>query len=191
MPLPVIADTFRCTLNWASTGGVLPHNVFHVQALTGNEADLFAVLEANFTTNMFAFMHDGINIESVDIIKLDGSSAQQSFNMTEFIDGQGTGDVLPAYAAVLSLHTTQRGPRGRGRMFIGPTTEALVDNGTIGGGGFVDATITAWDTFKDDLAGAGVDLGVASYAHSDFHGVTTFSMSGVAGIQRRRQEQLR
>jgi hypothetical protein len=38
---------------------------------------------------------------------------------------------------------------------------------------------------------ANVPLVVASYAHADYHEVTSFAIDALVGVQRRRQDQLR
>lgn len=190
MPLPVIADVYRVTLNWATESQVTPHNVIHVETASANEADIAAAIEDNLTTNMIALLGDDQTLESIDVIKLDGTSAQQSFTVTSIVDGQGTGPSTPAAAGVLSIHTVQRGPRGRGRLFLGPLHDNHNGSGVIVPSTLPGAIVAAWTTFNDALTAADISMGVASYVHADFHLATGFSMRAAFGTMRRRQDQL-
>lgn len=189
MTLPVIENVFRCTWNWEPTGGIHPNNVLHFLSDTGDEADLADKLDDNITTNMISMMHDGIHIARYEIIKLDGTSATQIFASESSADGAGSGDVVPAAALVLSMHTTVRGPRGRGRLYMGPMCEGNMVDGMIGSGIAV-ATVTAWTTFAGAMQTDGWTHGVASYEHSDFNPVLSYSVRPQLGTMRRRQDQL-
>jgi hypothetical protein len=189
MALPVIENVFRCTLNFGSTGGVIAHNVLHLLSDTGDEADLADKFETHLTTNMLSVIHDGVGIESFSIIELNGTDATQIFTNGSSADGQATGDIIPAQAAVLSLHTATRGPRGRGRLFLGPLSESVNIDGLVSGVANA-ATVAAWIAFAAAMQTDGWTLGVASYVHADFHPVLSFSMRNQAGTLRRRQNQL-
>src|SRR3954451_12387594 len=67
------------------------------------------------------------------------------------IEGDGTGDMVPNCAQVVSFHTTQRGPRGRGRAYIGPVTEGNITNGSFTDT-FTGGVVSQWETFIGELA---------------------------------------
>jgi len=189
MALPTIPDVFRCTLNWQTTGGVTAHNVLHFYAPSKNEQDVADALQDNITSNMFNFIANGVELDSVDVIDLGSIASTLEHNFSPKIDGQGTGDLIPNNAAVLALRTDVRGPRGRGRIFIGPVCEGQLNDAFVDGT-YKAALLTAWGVFKTAMQADGVDLHVASYVHEDSHVVTSFSMRDVAGTMRRRQNQL-
>lgn len=196
-PLPTIANVYRVTLNWAPTGSLRgAHNVIHIRAAASDEAEVAADLDDAVqpllaANNPFAVLDGDYECVDIDVMKLDGVSAQQTFvNAGGPWTGGGTGEELFGLAGVVSLHTTQRGPRGRGRVFVGPTSEGELFNGLFPAGtaGGVPAN---WQMLQDNLAGFPVTkaLVVASYVHADAHDVTSFSMSRVVGHQRRREPQ--
>lgn len=191
MPLPIIDDTFRMTINYAPEAGVTAHNVIHWRSMAaGTEGQLVAAFEAHADGGLITPVSDGVVIESYDVIRLDGSSATVSIGATEVIGGSGTGDILPASAAVLSLHTAVRGPAGRGRIFLGPTTEGQTANGLwsnqIGRSNLAEA----WFDFVNLMVADDWELGVASYKNEFFGPVTSYSVRAQVGTLRRRQEQL-
>lgn len=188
-PLPVIADTFRCTMNFDMTGGVAAHCVAHFASNTGNEADLATEFENHLTSNMIAPLLDAVTVESLDIIALNGVSATQHFTLANTSSGTTTGDVIPAAAAVLSLHTGQRGPQGRGRLFLGPIGESGNIDG-IFSPSLLTACVAAWTAFQADLFADGWAQVVASYVHGVNYTVLSHSMRPQLGTVRRRQNQL-
>ena len=188
-PLPVIANVYRCTWNYTAFGGVTAHNVLHFESTSSDEAGLAATIEDNLTTNMISPVYDIVTVESVDVIKLDGSSATQNFPISSGASGTTTGDIIPAAAAVLSLHTAQRGPEGRGRLYIGPIGETLNSDGLISTVATA-AVVTAWEAFATAIAADDWLHVVASYVHAVARPVISYSMRPQLGTVRRRQEQL-
>lgn len=195
--LPVIADVYRCTILWNTANGVAPRNVLHIKQPSGSEADVaeafsYAYGVAIATNNPWAPMSNTYTAAALDVIKLDGSSATQTEALAATIGGSASGEIIPASAGVMSLHTAQRGPRGRGRQFVGPTTEGSQVNGLLTGGVQVEFA-AGWDLFIEALPSAPVPaaLVVASYRHADAHEVTSIRADAVCGTQRRRQDQLR
>jgi hypothetical protein len=126
------------------------------------------------------------------VLPLDGTSATFDTPIGAAIHGGGSGGVLPQICSVISLHTATRGARGRGRMYIGPMGETQISNGIIGSG-TQNTMLTGWGDFHDDLLTktSGTELAIASYKHGDVHPVINLRVDGVAGTQRRRQNQLR
>jgi hypothetical protein len=196
MPLPVIANVFRVTADFNRIGGVAPHNVFHVRCTAGDETDVADAIQDAFSDSdtdfMWKVLPSAYILGSVEVLPLDGSSATHVFSVSSMTGQGGSGDHSPATAAVLSLRTAQRGPRGRGRQFIGPCIESQMSDGVIASDQAAFIT-SAWSAFAGLLAEHSpvVELGVASYAHSDFNVVTSVQCSTIAGTMRRRQDQLR
>src|SRR6478752_10515752 len=131
-PLPTIGNCVRVALNWTAVGGVDPINVFHLITASTNESDIAAALDDAFQANTGCFqaLMANYTLDTYTITLLDGSSAGQVVNaLGTPITGGGGGNMVPQVAAVLSMHTPQRGPRGRGRLYIGPVGETEIDSG--------------------------------------------------------------
>lgn len=197
MPLPVIANTFRTTLNWTGTlSSQNSHNVLHIASATGDESDIRDAVQSAILANAatFSMMHSSVALTSMSILKLDGVSGTVTLAPTSTVDvSTGTGDIVPESCIGVSFYTGLAGPRHRGRIFIGPLTE---DN--INSGNYVPtlSTVTnAWNDFLSDLSaalplGAG-GLGVASYVHSDINAVTVCTAHQALRTQVRRLRRLR
>lgn len=193
-PLPVIAGIFRVTLNWNSDGGITPRNVLHIQTATGDEEEVADALHTALVANVDAVQMISINyaVVTYDVLKLDGSSATVTVNAPDDdARGGASGQIMPSTATVLSMRTAQRGPRGRGRLYLGPAAEGLAD------AGYVpltqrSTTPAAWQALNEDLLASPIAAGiyVASYVHGTAVPVTSFSVRPPFGTQRRRQNQL-
>jgi hypothetical protein len=191
-PLPNITGVFRLSIDWPVNLGVKPTNVFHFLNISGDEAELADNFAASQQTHQWEPISQAYDATSLSIIKLDGHSATQVFPVTPGdIKGEQVGsDQIAQACAVVSYHTGQRGPRGRGRTYVGPITEASQANGVL------NSTIqghmaTAWGDFLDAMATLDYSLVVASYAHHDANGVTAVNVDSIVGTQRRRLDQLR
>lgn len=194
-PLPVITDVYRVVYNWTSISGVSAVNVIHVSSDSSAEPGdvLNTVLDVQSDhRDMWNFLPQDQTLDSLVVTKLDGTSASVTGSLSGVV-GTGTASVVPAVAALLHIGTGQRGPRGRGRVYIGPTTEDLITSGHVNSTPQGTAQ-TAWNDFADDLDGAlshPCQLGVASYVHADFHVFSSLVLQGLTATQRRRQDQLR
>jgi len=193
-PLPVISNTVRCALNWNAVNGVTPINVLHLFTATTDEEEIGTALgEAlELRPECFGLLMANHLLQSITVTRLDGTSAAQVIPMTGItVQGQGGGNQVPAVAAVISFHTAQRGPRGRGRLYIGPMGEADIDGGLVAAGPRTDA-VTAWTGLQNDLQAGPLlaDIVVASYVHAEQNVVSSFSMRPQCGTMRRRQDQL-
>lgn len=192
-PLPTINNVYRIRIIWASHEGITPVNIFHVHADGNNADNVGGDIGDSMTNAMFANMHQDQHVDAVGVTKLDGSSAELLVPLVTPIEPSGgMGETIPNTACVVSLRTSQRGARGRGRVYLGPTLEAWLVNG------FIEESVraevqAAWITFASDLQAFGdpIDLGVASYTHADFHSIAGITADRVAGTQRRRLDQLR
>lgn len=196
MPLPVIPDVFRVTLLWNSHDGVQPRNVIHVRSTTLDEGQVgLAVLQSfqdsRVSHEPFELLNSVYTFDSVEVLPLDGSTAGVIVtNAAQPMVGQDTGNLVVALCNIVSFRTGFRGPRGRGRMYIGPCGEDRQNAGVFNSTFVADAQI-AWDDAVTAFADNLVPLCVASYKHSDSHDVTTATVEAVGGTQRRRQDQLR
>ena len=193
-PLPIIENAVRVGINWSASAGIRPVNVFHLITDSQSEVAIGAALDSAFDApagNPFSIVMANFQIESWAITLLSSSSATQIVPCTETITGSGGGNMIPQVAGVLSMRTSERGSRGRGRLFLGPVGEADADAGLMSSG-IPAGTVAAWNTVADELAAdpLNISFGVASYVHQEIAGVQTFSMRRAFGTQRRRQNQV-
>lgn len=169
-------------------------NVLHLITDSASEEEIGAALDDAFddaVKNPFQIVMANFSPESYLITLLDGSSAGQVITANTTRAGAGGGNLIPAVAGCLSLHTPQRGPRGRGRLYLGPVGESDQDAGLLSTAAVGD-TITGWQQVNALLAASDItaSLGVASYTHAEVNGVTSISMRYQSATQRRRQNQL-
>jgi len=190
--LPTISNVYRITLDWNTNVGITPRNVFHVRKSGSNEVEVAEIIKSGAADHMFAPLSAGWDCPELAILKLDGSSATQFFPVDSgtFLGGTTGSDVIPQAAIVVSFHTTQRGPRGRGRMYVGPISENQQAQGAANTTTTADMAV-AWAEFISNLDGDGCPMVVASYVHADAHDVITFNIDSLIGTQRRRLDQLR
>jgi hypothetical protein len=188
MPLPVITDVFRVTLNWSSTDLPTTHNVLHFYCPGGDVTQLDTALQANRTQAMFPMICSNYGMLNYDVIKLDGTSPTFVIPFTDPIFGPNAGACVPAVAGVISFKTLLRGPSGRGRSYLGPVAETVMQDGT--GQWDVPTMKTAWETFAGTLNGLTPPIihVVASYLNADQRQVVVYEPKLKLGTQRRRQE---
>ena len=192
----MIADTYRVTLPWQDVGvtvGVKPVNVLHVHnptAIASSVATDIATVLAAHAAAMFDTLYTGLTLPGIVVLPLDGVSSEIEEAVSGSPHGGGSGGVLPAVATVVSLHTAQRGSRGRGRVYVGPMGETQVSNGSVAGAS-LSTMLAGWGAFQGGLAALGSDFCVASYKHADQHPVSSIRLDTLCGTQRRRQNQLR
>jgi hypothetical protein len=190
VPTPVIANGFLVTFLWQSATGIRPRNTLACVAAGRNEEQIAAGFQASFGVNMWTWISSQFYFQQVEVRKLDGSSAGQVINVTEQ-DGIGGSEFAPQVAGVISLRTAQGGPRGRGRLYLGPVSEDRQTNGSMIN---TDVVTTAWQTFNTNLLALSpnpITLGVLSTVHGDFHALTTLFAEHIVATQRRRAERLR
>lgn len=190
MPLPVIANVFRVTFNHDAGASGQSHNVVHFSAPGQDEAGLGGAINTALgslaaDSHLFWPLPSAWKMTNVDILALDGTSP--TVNVIVSNDQQGGSSGSPVYqaAGVVSLRSVQRGPRGRGRVFIGPAAEDAMAAGVITPAG-VTVWQAAWDDFRDAMATASMPLVVASYEHADSHEVEGTRCNTYVGTQRRR-----
>lgn len=203
IPLPVIPDTFRCALRWTASGGQTAVNVMHIGTAVSGKTPLqvFTCLDAHVTEAMWDTAGGSASIGSVDITKLDGTSATVTFptGSPAKWSTAGAGDYVPALAAILKLQTGLRGRNHRGRLFLPFVGEANNVNGAMPTAE-ATAVTAAWHTFQLAIiadATTSCDLVVASYdrrhagAGAEATAVSALGMEVTLGTQRRRQGRLR
>ena len=188
MPLPVIANTARCTLHWVgdSANPPLAINVIHLEASARTEEEMADSIQSALDAeqvNALACLSSAYVLAQVDVIKLDGSSGTQSFGYSGPA-GQAGGDYIPQGCMVVSLKTAGRGPQARGRIYIGPVAESRQANGQLTSG--ADPT-AGWSNVLDALSSDSNPLVVASYVHSTKREVTSLTIHNALRTQRRRQ----
>lgn len=190
MPLPVIADAYRCSLNWTGPGGNAV-NVLHITTVGSTALAVANQLDAAATSGMWTGIVLGATVTSLHVTPLDGSSAT-TIKATSGAkwSGGASGDYVPQASYVIGLRTSQRGPSKRGRLFLPFAGEA----GMVSGFRLaVDLTAaqSAWNTWLSAMTAAAFLPCVVSYKHSSLAIVTTIQVESPLGTQRRRQSRLR
>lgn len=190
-PLPVIADIARVELEWSNGAGATAVNVFHVEAPGLTEAEIGAVLEAHWDDTMQSEVSGAFEFHEWKITLLDGASPQVAVPNGGHSGGAG-GDAIPEQAQVVSLRTGTRGPRGRGRLYLGPVTESSTSFGSLSSS-VVATIIAAWITFANAIEADAnpVRLVVASYKYATAAPVTNITGGTGAGTQVRRLRRVR
>lgn len=197
-PLPVIANTFRCALNWTmSDFGGSAENVMHINTSVGGKtaADVFEAITDALQADMFAAQYSNAFVKSVSITPLDGTSATVEFITpgTGAWVGGSSGQPIPQQANIIKLSTGLRGRSFRGRLFLPWVAENATVNGSIGST-LATTITTAWTAFQAALAadadGPWVQV-VASYKLAVATAVTAYGAEPETGTQRRRQSRNR
>lgn len=190
MPLPIISNVYRVTLNWTHTSGQIAANVLHIQASASTAQGIASAVDSAALQNMWAQVSQNAVMTKLQVVKLDGSSGQYELATSgaKWTGAGGAGDYIPAFSELVSLKTGLRGPANRGRLFLPFITEAAQSNGTITG---VSTTQTAWNSFFSSLTAGGNLLVVASYKHGVATVVTSLVVESLGATQRRRQTRLR
>ena len=193
MPGPIVVpDGFLVTLPWVGPTGTAYRNVLGFNS-TGNATHVGTVVAGALSTSLFQIIPSSFGLGYIDTLTLDGSSASVPTILgTPVPGGGGGGDWIPQMCAIVSLKTQFRGPKNRGRVYLGPIPEAHQANGTLDGGSI--ATMQgAWSAFITAVAGASppVTFSVVSRKHLSTEPVLSCVVEGQAATQRRRMTQLR
>lgn len=197
MPLPVIADVFRCSLIWDTVAGVTPVNVIHVQSATATASQVGTNLLQAFEDHSatLAAIATGYDLHEIDVLPLDGTSPTTPIFISDSgVNGSGGANPVPEVALVTTFSTNQRGARGRGRLFLGPMSEAAIVAGEIDTAAISLASVgAAWVAWNAQLLAGSPSIThvVASYVHADAHPVTLYTPRIDYGTQRRRLLQTR
>lgn len=194
MALPVIANTFRVTVDFNTVSGLTPRCVHHVQTATADVEEVGDIWWEAAPDGLYGPMLGAHEPTSISIIPLDGIGATAIVPRPGGASTLclGTGQSMPQVAAVVSLRSNVRGPRGRGRQYVGPLVEQAQDQGVM------DASTRgnlrdAWNDFQVALLASdpAATLVVASYVHAEANDVMHIDVDTLTGTQRRRQDQLR
>jgi hypothetical protein len=191
-PLPVIADTFRCALNWKASAGGTATNVMHFRKSGGSAAGLYTSIDSHVAAGMWGAMPATAFVDNVVITPLDGTTASttNSTGSPAKWTGGTDGTVVPQVAHILKLTTAKRGRSYRGRLFLPMTSENVIAAGVLQSS-VVTSVHAAWVTFLTAVAADGYTLVVASYVHSTAELVTSHTVESALATQRRRQTRLR
>lgn len=147
----VISNGCMVRLNWNLTDGKIGHNILYGQ-YTGTPALSAALAQTMFVamttganwTTMAAFLASTCSLASVTLLDV-RSTVGVEFNSTgAAVPGTSASPALPDETAVVfTMHTTTRGPGGRGRMYIpGWATNSLATGNVIAAAAVSAAT--AW-----------------------------------------------
>lgn len=199
IPLPVIPDVYRVTLNWVSSANSqIAANVMHFKMVTGNELSVKNAIDANVTAGMWQVVMQTSRVQSLSIIKLNGVNATVSFPVTgaKWAGSVSTQDFNPALSVIVKHMTGLRGRDNRGRTYLPMCGDASLDFGAVNGTN--PATMNAaWAAFLSAMTSAVCLPVVAAYdrahagagAHDSL--IIQYLAETVIGTQRRRQQRLR
>jgi len=195
MALPVIENCTRVTWNFATYLGVTPRVVQHFLTATSDMQELGDNIWSNVADGIFGPMHQNFEPTSIALLPLDGTSATTIVDNPAPSDSNlcnADGQMLPAVAALMSWRTLVRGPKARGRSYIGPICEQTTSDGVLDDPWRSDLQ-SAWNDTLLALGGVtpSIALCVASYVHEEAYLVQSASAERPVATQRRRQQQLR
>lgn len=188
-PLPVIANVYRCALEW-SNGSQHAVNVMHFRDDAGGQtaAALATALDGVVNSAMWYFTADAFSVKNLHITKLDGVTP--SVDITPATpanwDGGLGGQWIPQSAYLAKFTTSVRGRSHRGRVYLPFVSEGGQS------GGLLDASAVPtwqdeWDDFIPDLAATNWSLVVASYKLGTAGTVQSIKCEGETATMRRRQ----
>lgn len=196
MPLPVITDTMRCSIEGTLPNGHQWAQVWHHRksgAITFTAAIaildplLFAFWNANLGAgfSMKSLQTTQMSMSQIRYTPLDGTSATSV--ITHALAGTHASDPLPMQVAlVATFRTAVRGRSHRGRTYFPGWCE---DEQTSGQGPTAANVTSVKDQFAGyltSLVGSGVSLVVASYKLGTATDVANVTVDGRWDTQRRR-----
>lgn len=191
MPLPIIADVFRCAINLSDPSGGSATNILHFGAGGGATASdiAHAIDDEAATTHPWQYVANTFADCIIEVTPLDGATAP--FVLTSAnIAGTQSGTKLYEAAAVVKLTTALRGREHRGRSFIGPLTEGSVAAGALDPGtrSGLETAFQDWQAAVE--ANIGGNLKVASYKLSTAENVVSATVGPFQRTQRRRLQRV-
>lgn len=192
-PLPVIADVYRCALEWTdSDTSQTATNVMHFHQAGTNPAALAAILDAHVTASMWGVQPQHAHIFQVNITPLDGGSITFPFatgSVAKWSGNDASTDYTPQVSNIIKLLTSKRGRSYRGRLFLPFVVEATNTQGQLSGAA-VTALQAAWVAFLAAMTAAGPNLVVASYKLATADNVVAVLAEKWTATQRRRLPRL-
>lgn len=193
MPLPLIADVYRCAFKWQdpafSSNAV---NVMHFKKSGSNPAAIAAILNTNVSANMWYCQEASSFIGEVDITPLDGTSVTYPYIPPVAANWTGqrtTTDKMPNACNLIKLVTAKRGRSYRGRVYLPWIHAASPTNGVLDAGTVSNCT-TAWVAFLAAMASSGAPLVIASYLHATAEPVVAVICERDIATQRRRNQRI-
>ncbi len=196
MPLPMIADTIRTSVEGVGTNSHKWANIMHfrksgVLTFPGAIAILDPILLNHYTVNSGAgFAWKGVapvssSLQQFRYTPLDGVSASTVIShVTAGVDGA---DPLPvSVALVVTLRTILRGRSHRGRVYTGPYAEDSNLAGVPWATNLAGILVQWQRLLSTALPGSGLSLVVASYKFATAEDVVSVSIDGRWDTQRRR-----
>jgi hypothetical protein len=188
-PLPVIANVYRCAIEWRTAAGQTAVNVLNIFSTTRTATQIAGDLGAHVATHQFDAVSSDWSAQTVVVTPLDGTSAGQPHALANWV-GAGDPEFVPAAAVLISVRTPTRGPKARGRIYLPGASESHISDGLVDTTANANMQI-AWDTWRVDMDAAGSSVGVASYKHAAFYLATAITAERPLATQRRRQSRLR
>jgi hypothetical protein len=196
MPLPVIANVIRASVEGHTSSGHKWANVIHFRkdsalSFAAAIAILDPILDSRYATNVTSgnapvqSMKSTAGMDQIRYTPLDGSSATSV--ITHVHAGAQVDDALPASTClVVTVRTAIRGRRARGRIYIGPWTEGANAAGGTPASTTVSGLAVQFESLRTSLTGSGVTLGVASYLAGQFNDAVACTVDPRWDTQRRR-----
>jgi len=190
MPLPVIANVYRCAFEWVNDNQTSwrATNVIHVSKSGSTPAAVYTALDTNVTANMWRQTGTDSHIRYVVITPLDGSSVSLSTatgNTAKWSGALTPGDMISQGCEIVKFKTAKRGRNYRGRVYLPWIGESTVANNVITAGN-VTLSQTAWGAFFTAMVAAGFQPVVASYALSTAEAITALEVETNIATQRKR-----
>lgn len=141
----VIPNAMRIRLNWTLGNGKVAHNILYAQwtgspTISTSLADTVknGLVNGGTWTTLAAFLVTTASLTSVTLQDARTAVAAEFTSTVAATPGTGAGPQMPdEVAAVVTLRTGNRGPSGRGRIYI----PGWITTGTIGAGGVIAATV--------------------------------------------------
>src|SRR4029453_2524292 len=146
----VIPNACRIRINWNLGDGKVAHNICYAQwngtpALTVALADSVkaALVNGATWTALAAFINTATSLASVTLLDVRSATATEVTSAAAATVGAGTAALPDEVAVVLTLRTANRGPSGRGRIYIPGFAQAAMQSGNVISPGAVTA-VTNW-----------------------------------------------
>lgn len=189
MPLPVIADVFRCSFEWTNSDtGLSATNVMHFANSGATPADIAADIDASVTATMWSPCDNHSHVREIDITPLDGTSVTFPFvtgSGAKYSGQQTSHSIVPQACSLIKLLTAKRGRSYRGRVYIPWTSEDGMTNGHTDPAN-VAILNTAWHDFWTAMSAAGSPLVIASYKLATAENVIASVCETFLATQRKR-----
>lgn len=195
-PLPVLTNCFRVANNY-TCGEASFANIWNFQAAGASDpndvaANFIASYDQSSPSSMRALHSSAVTLGAVEVTPYDGSTPTIVVPRSAGVHGTGTTPPVSAQTAgIITLQSVIRGPRGRGRVFIGGLPAGLLDSDGARWSTSWPTDVTSWfGNFLAAMAGAseGCNLVVVSLKHSDFHQVMSWEGRRYIGTIKARAE---